>query len=55
MDLIILALKWTAYLGATVTVAVAAAYAAFKYLAKKWLDTRFAGKRRSEAIFRGRA
>jgi hypothetical protein len=42
MDLIILALKWTAYLGATVTVAVAAAYAAFKYLAKKWLDTRFA-------------
>ena len=42
MDLITLALKWIAGLGITASVAAAAAYAAFQFLGKPWLDARFA-------------
>lgn len=42
MDLVTLALKWIAGLGITASVAAAAAYAAFQFLGKRWLDARFA-------------
>src|SRR6266851_4672852 len=42
MDLIALAFKLIAALGVTATVATAAAYAAFRFLGKKWLEARFA-------------
>lgn len=42
MDVLVLIFKWIAGLGITVTVAVTAAYATFKFLGKKWIDSHFA-------------
>ncbi len=42
MDLVAATFKWIAGLGITATVAAVAAYTAFQFLGKKWLDAHFA-------------
>ena len=42
MDFLIFTLKWILGLGITATAVVAAAYAVFQFLGKRWLEARFA-------------